>query len=56
MPAQRRCPNSGAVIFDLSDDEKALKKTVEDVEHVKQENQELRKRIEQLESLVGNKQ
>ncbi|KLU66768.1 hypothetical protein DEAC_c14360 [Desulfosporosinus acididurans] len=56
MPSQRRCPHSGALIFDPTEDEKVLKKTIEDVASIKEENAELRQRIEQLEALVANKQ
>lgn len=56
LPNRRRCPNSGAMVFDLSDEEKALKKALEDVANVKQENEDLRERVERLEALLVNKE
>lgn len=56
MPTQRRCPNSGAMVFDLNNDEKIMKKTIEDVASVKLENEELHERLERLEALMVKKE
>ncbi len=54
MPSQRRCLKSGALIFDLTESEKAALRSAEDVRKIKEESAELRQRIEQLETLVLN--
>lgn len=55
MPKRRRCP-SGAIVFDLSEEEQVLKKAIEDVANVKKENEDLRERVERLEALLVNKE
>ncbi len=55
MPAQRRCLESGALIFDLTNEEKAAIEATEDIKKIKEENAELWRRIERLEALVSNK-
>ena len=53
MPVQRRCKHSGAVIFELTKEEKIMKNTLEDIEKLKRENGELHKRLERLENKQG---
>ena len=55
MPTPKRCA-SGAIVFDLTEDEKTLKKAIEDIGTMKQENEDLRERVERLEALFVNKE
>ncbi len=52
MPVQKRCKNSGAIIFELTEDEKAIKNVAKDVDRLKKENAKLSKRIKELENTV----
>lgn len=49
MPQQRKCPESGAIIFDLTEEEKNAHQTAKEVT-------ELKERVKLLEALMADKE